>query len=443
MKRREFVGAGLALAAAWPLRGWSAVLKDVGDVAAKSLDGADIALRGSSIEDFAASLRGDVLLAGNPDYDARRRVWNGIVRQASRAHRALHRRSRRPARRRFRARARAADRGARRRPQPVRQVHLRRRARDRPAADAGRARRPGGAARLSRGRLAARPARPRERRLRTCDHGRHRVRHRRRGPHARRRIRPPRPAHSGSPATTCCPSTSSPPTGTSCARARSENTDLFWGLRGGGGNFGVVTAIEYRLHPMDPTILGGYVVWPIDQARDAMRSLPRHRAWMRPTMVNLMLDVALGGRSALFGVEVCWSGDHAEGEQWLKPLRAFGKPAVDEIGPMPYVKIQSKDDAMRSPRRQVLLRQERLRDQARGTTASTSSSTSSSARRASTACSAITVGGAYRRVRQRMRRHSHGATWISCWQSTADGRTAEGAEKDRSRCARPGRNSSR
>ena len=66
MKRREFVGAGLALAAAWPLRGWSAVLKNVGDVAAKSLDGADIALRGSSIEDFAASLRGDVLLRGQP-----------------------------------------------------------------------------------------------------------------------------------------------------------------------------------------------------------------------------------------------------------------------------------------------------------------------------------------------------------------------------------------
>ena len=77
MKRREFVGAGLAFAAAWPLRGWSAVLKNVGDVAAKSLDGADITLRGSSIEAFAASLRGDVLLAGSPDYDDRRRVWNG------------------------------------------------------------------------------------------------------------------------------------------------------------------------------------------------------------------------------------------------------------------------------------------------------------------------------------------------------------------------------
>ena len=56
-----------------------------------------------------------------------------------------------------------------------------------------------------------------------------------------------------------------------------ENMDLFWGLRGGGGNFGVVTSIEYRLHPMDPTILGGFVAWPIDQARDVAALLPRHR----------------------------------------------------------------------------------------------------------------------------------------------------------------------
>ena len=78
MKRREFVGAGLALASTWPLTGWSAVLKNVGDVAAKSLDGGDVRLRGSSVEDFAARLRGDVLLAGHPDYDSARRVWNGM-----------------------------------------------------------------------------------------------------------------------------------------------------------------------------------------------------------------------------------------------------------------------------------------------------------------------------------------------------------------------------
>ena len=78
MKRREFVGASLALAAAAPLRGWTAILKDVGDVAAKSLDGADLNLPGSAVADFAAGLNGDLLLQGNPAYDARRRVWNGL-----------------------------------------------------------------------------------------------------------------------------------------------------------------------------------------------------------------------------------------------------------------------------------------------------------------------------------------------------------------------------
>jgi hypothetical protein len=78
MKRREFVGAGLTLATAWPLSGWSAVLKNVGDVVAKTLEGADLTLSGSSVEAFAASLRGDLLLQGNAGYDSRRRIWNGM-----------------------------------------------------------------------------------------------------------------------------------------------------------------------------------------------------------------------------------------------------------------------------------------------------------------------------------------------------------------------------
>ncbi|HEY5559532.1 MAG TPA: FAD-dependent oxidoreductase, partial [Steroidobacteraceae bacterium] len=76
MKRRQFVGAGLTLAAAWPLSGWSTVLKGVADLPARSLDGSDQLLRGSSIEAFAASLRGELLLKDHAAYDARRRVWN-------------------------------------------------------------------------------------------------------------------------------------------------------------------------------------------------------------------------------------------------------------------------------------------------------------------------------------------------------------------------------
>jgi hypothetical protein len=76
MKRREFVGAGLALTAAWPLRGFSAALKNVADVPVKTLAGGDVLIRGSSIEDFAASLRGHLLLQDHPDYEHTRHIWN-------------------------------------------------------------------------------------------------------------------------------------------------------------------------------------------------------------------------------------------------------------------------------------------------------------------------------------------------------------------------------
>jgi FAD/FMN-containing dehydrogenase len=124
-----------------------------------------------------------------------------------------------------------------------------------------------------------------------------------------------------------------------------ENADLFWGLRGGGGNFGVATSIEYRLHPMNPVILGGYLAWPLDRARDTLRRY-RDLAIDAPDVVNLMFDLHWEEAGPLFGIEVCWSGDHAEGEQWLKSLRASGKPVVDDVAPMPYVKIQSNIDAL-------------------------------------------------------------------------------------------------
>jgi hypothetical protein len=76
MQRRQFVGSGLVLAATWPLRGFPSVLKDVGDVPARSLAGGETVLPGSAIEALAASLRGEVLLADSQDYDRTRRVWN-------------------------------------------------------------------------------------------------------------------------------------------------------------------------------------------------------------------------------------------------------------------------------------------------------------------------------------------------------------------------------
>jgi FAD/FMN-containing dehydrogenase len=126
----------------------------------------------------------------------------------------------------------------------------------------------------------------------------------------------------------------------------SENPDLFWGLRGGGGNFGVATSFEYRLHLMNPIILGGEIGWPADQMAEAFRF---YVDFTRTAPDELNIDafaVTPPGATPMFVVEACWSADHARGEQVLAPLRAFGKPAFDKIGPMEYVKIQQGADAI-------------------------------------------------------------------------------------------------
>ena len=344
MRRREFVGAGLAVAAAWPFRGFTSVLKGVGDLPAKALAGGEVVLPGSSIEAFAASLRGDVLLAGNPDYERTRHVWNGMFDK----HPALI------------ARCTGAN--------DVRH-----------AVDFAREHRLLTAVRAGGHSVSGKS---------TCDGGLvidlQQMQGVRVDPEARRAY-----LESGSLlgqldhestafglATTAGTFSDTGAAGLTlsggfgrlgrrfglaCDNVASfdivtadghflhasdeENTDLFWGLRGGGGNFGVVTSIEYRLHPVDPIILGGYVTWPFDQARDALRHY-RDIALNAPESVNLMPVLYWQDqKTPFFGVEVCWSGDHAEGEAWLKPLRAFGKPASDDIRLTPYVAIQSSGDA--------------------------------------------------------------------------------------------------
>jgi FAD/FMN-containing dehydrogenase len=125
--------------------------------------------------------------------------------------------------------------------------------------------------------------------------------------------------------------------------SKDENADLFWGLRGAGGNFGVVTSFEYDLHPMNPTILGGAIAWPIAQARDVLRFYAEF-ASSAPDELNL--DVALvsapDGPQILF--EACWSADIARGERVLAPVRSFGKPAFDQIAPIKYLDLQSGSD---------------------------------------------------------------------------------------------------
>ena len=118
-----------------------------------------------------------------------------------------------------------------------------------------------------------------------------------------------------------------------------ENGELFWALRGGGGNFGVVTAFHYRLHPVS-TILAGLVVHPRSAARDVIRF---HRDFAAAAPEEFTSRVGL--RTAPDGRPVvalasCYCGDLGEGERVLRPLREFGSPLVDDMKPMPYTSLQ-------------------------------------------------------------------------------------------------------
>jgi FAD/FMN-containing dehydrogenase len=139
-----------------------------------------------------------------------------------------------------------------------------------------------------------------------------------------------------------------------------ENADLFWGVRGGGGNFGIVTSFDYRLHELGQ-VLGGGVLHPIAKTRDVVRfyreftsSCPDELSLMALTLT--MPDI---GRVAVIGG--CYCGSPAEGEKLLRPLRAFGSPIADLFGVMPYVQLQSMFDPLFPPGRHAYTKANFLR----------------------------------------------------------------------------------
>ncbi len=127
--------------------------------------------------------------------------------------------------------------------------------------------------------------------------------------------------------------------------SETENNDLFWAVRGGGGNFGVVTSFTYQLHPVGPTILGGMVLYPQEQAKEVLRF---YRDFARNTSDELMIFAALLNTPdglPVVALLVGWFGPVSEGEQHLKPLRDFGTPLADLIAEVPYVQHQALFDA--------------------------------------------------------------------------------------------------
>ncbi len=124
-----------------------------------------------------------------------------------------------------------------------------------------------------------------------------------------------------------------------------ENADLLWGLRGGGGNFGIVTAFEYRLHPVGPMLLTGSVLHRYDQARDALRF---YHAFASQAPDELSVDAALvttPSGERFMSLSACYAGPITEGERVLAPLRDYGTPAQCRFEATPYLQIQCAGDA--------------------------------------------------------------------------------------------------
>jgi FAD/FMN-containing dehydrogenase len=135
--------------------------------------------------------------------------------------------------------------------------------------------------------------------------------------------------------------------------SQTENSDLFWGLRGGGGNFGIATEFEFRLHPVGPSVLAGPIFWPIEQAPGLLRF---YREWSAEAPDELMTMVVqrkapplpfvpreLHGELVV-AVVCCHAGPVEEGERVVRPLRAFGSPVLDLCEPKSYVAHQATFD---------------------------------------------------------------------------------------------------
>ncbi len=124
-----------------------------------------------------------------------------------------------------------------------------------------------------------------------------------------------------------------------------QEPDLFWAIRGGGGNFGVVTQFEYRLHPFDRTPLSGAIVWPFDQAREVLDFYGDWYLGLSDEMYAGPIIATTPEGQGLVIMEVVYAGDPAAGERALRPLRRIGRPIEDGIRRQDYMVMQTKDDA--------------------------------------------------------------------------------------------------
>jgi hypothetical protein len=150
-----------------------------------------------------------------------------------------------------------------------------------------------------------------------------------------------------------------------------ENQDLFWGLRGGGGNFGVVTNIDYKLYPVGPEIIGGLVIWPAEEADKVLEFYRTYAeqapaeltlvAIMRPSPPAPWIPQEWHGKP-IIALLACYSGNPDEGDKIVMPIKSFGKPVADNLTRRSYVQLQSILDAANPKGRRYYWKSEYLKE---------------------------------------------------------------------------------
>jgi FAD/FMN-containing dehydrogenase len=141
-----------------------------------------------------------------------------------------------------------------------------------------------------------------------------------------------------------------------------QHADLFWGVRGGGGNFGIVTSLTYQLHPVGPIVLGGMVLYPFAQAREV---LERYREFTRTAPDALTAYACLitaEDGTPVVAIAACYAGPLERAEQVVHPLRTWGTVLSDQLRLMPYTELQSLFDAARPAGRRCYMRSHFMRE---------------------------------------------------------------------------------
>ncbi|HEU4439209.1 MAG TPA: BBE domain-containing protein, partial [Methylomirabilota bacterium] len=135
--------------------------------------------------------------------------------------------------------------------------------------------------------------------------------------------------------------------GTVVRASAEEHPDLFWAVRGGGGNFGVATWLEYELYPVGPMVTGGLVAHPFSAARDVLRFYRDFTASLPDELTAFagLLHAPDGSGVKLCGIIVCYAGSLEAGAAAVSPVKRFGSPVMDVIGPMPYTAVNTLFDA--------------------------------------------------------------------------------------------------